>query len=52
MQIFQLCKYFFKAEKVLKELQHFEKENSFERTYGWAWLLKLFDELQTNQIGN
>ena len=30
-------------EKVDKEIEYFEKEHekSFERTYGWAWLLKL-----------
>ena len=30
-----------------KELSYFNREsaNSFERTYGWAWLLKLQEEL-------
>jgi len=36
-------------ENVLKEIAYFEgKHNkSYERTYGWAWLLKLADELHT-----
>ncbi len=35
------------AEKVAIELDYFEKKinKSFERTYGWAWLLKLSDTL-------
>lgn len=34
-------------ENILKEVEYFEreKENSYERTYGWAWLLKLVEEL-------
>jgi hypothetical protein len=37
----------FTAEKVAVELAYFEPklEKSFERTYGWAWLLKLQEEL-------
>lgn len=37
----------FTAEKVAIELAYFEPktEKSFERTYGWAWLLKLQEEL-------
>ena len=33
----------FTSEKVEKEIEYFESEygKSFERTYGWAWLLKL-----------
>ena len=33
----------FTKEKVDKEIEYFEKAHhkSFERTYGWAWLLKL-----------
>jgi hypothetical protein len=34
-------------ENILKEIVYFEGEHnkSFERTYGWAWLLKLAEEL-------
>ena len=34
----------FTVDKVEKELDYFKKNKynkSFERTYGWAWLLKL-----------
>ncbi len=36
------------ATKVAQEVAFFSKDinASFERTYGWAWLLKLSDELQ------
>ena len=36
------------ADKVAQEVAFFSKDinASFERTYGWAWLLKLSDELQ------
>ena len=37
-------------EKILKELAYFslnKESKSFERTYGWAWLLKLSEELYT-----
>jgi hypothetical protein len=36
-------------ENILVEVQFFLDSNnkSFERTYGWAWLLKLADELHT-----
>lgn len=36
-------------ENILTEVQYLEQENrkSFERTYGWAWLLKLAEELHT-----
>jgi hypothetical protein len=40
----------FKAEKILEEAQYFTKfqvAKNFERTYGWAWLLKLDEELAT-----
>jgi hypothetical protein len=35
------------AENILAEVKYFRRneENSFERTYGWAWLLKLASEL-------
>ena len=34
---------------ILAEVNYFKRaeENSFERTYGWAWLLKLAEELHT-----
>lgn len=36
-------------EKVAREVDFFSKDinDSFERTYGWAWLLKLSDELHS-----
>lgn len=35
-------------ENILKEIEYFEGHNkSYERTYGWAWLLKLTEELHT-----
>lgn len=39
----------FTTEKVAQELAYFEPKlnKSFERTYGWAWLLKLHAELTT-----
>ncbi|MDP2716581.1 DUF2891 domain-containing protein [Rheinheimera sp.] len=39
------------AEKVAQEVAFFSKDinASFERTYGWAWLLKLSDELHSWQ---
>jgi hypothetical protein len=35
------------AEKIAAEVAYFDQPNrkSFERTYGWAWLLKLAEEL-------
>ena len=35
------------AENIAAEVEYFknEHESSFERTYGWAWLLKLAEEL-------
>jgi len=40
----------FTAEKVAAELTYFKQEfgSSFERTYGWAWLLKLQEELEAS----
>ena len=37
------------AENIQGELEYFrnKEEGSFERTYGWAWLLKLGQELHT-----
>jgi hypothetical protein len=39
------------ADKVAREVDFFSKDinASFERTYGWAWLLKLSDELHAWQ---
>lgn len=40
----------FQWEKIEKEAAYFTKytsSNSYERTYGWAWLLKLDQELMT-----
>jgi hypothetical protein len=36
-------------ENIQKEVAYFsnEQEDSYERTYGWAWLLKLAEELHT-----
>jgi len=37
-------------ENLLKEIEYFSLNNytkTFERTYGWAWLLKLQEELKT-----
>ncbi len=38
------------AENILKEVEYFslnKNTKTFERTYGWAWLLKLCEELYT-----
>lgn len=37
------------AESIAGEIAYFERSSSagFERTYGWAWLLKLAEELHT-----
>lgn len=36
-------------DNILKEIAYFERANNknFERTYGWAWLLKLAEELES-----
>jgi hypothetical protein len=43
-------------ENIADEVEYFEGEHnkSYERTYGWAWLLKLADELNTweNPLGS
>lgn len=42
----------FQPEKIIAEVEYFNKypiAKSFERTYGWAWLLKLDEELRTWQ---
>ncbi len=37
------------AQNILGEVAYFQRESekSYERTYGWAWLLKLAEELHT-----
>lgn len=37
------------AENIQAEIEYFKREqsDSYERTYGWAWLLKLAEELKT-----
>lgn len=42
----------FTAEKIAHELNYFEPklEKSFERTYGWAWLLKLYEALNLTPL--
>ncbi|HET8854406.1 MAG TPA: DUF2891 domain-containing protein [Salinimicrobium sp.] len=39
------------AENIAAEVAYFQKEHNktYERTYGWAWLLKLAEELHTWQ---
>lgn len=39
------------AENILQEVRYLDQPNrkTFERTYGWAWLLKLAEELQSWQ---
>ena len=34
-------------ENIEAEVAYFRQDNSFERTYGWTWLLKLASELHT-----
>lgn len=38
-----------RADNIKTEVEYFNRseENSYERTYGWAWLLKLAEELHT-----
>ncbi|MFV0607102.1 MAG: DUF2891 domain-containing protein [Niabella sp.] len=48
--IITLLNHSFTLEKMQQEAAYFEKytaSNTFERTYGWAWLLKLDEELYT-----
>lgn len=48
-QIRDLLKNSLSEENIKAEVQYFrnEQESSFERTYGWAWLLKLAEEIHT-----
>ena len=39
----------FQGDKVVKELKVFDLDKLFERTYGWAWLLKLQQELMADE---
>ncbi len=39
------------SENLEKEAEYFKKHPSFERTYGWAWLLKLYEELSGFEDG-
>ncbi len=34
-------------KNILKEVEYFNSDKHFERTYGWAWLLKLAEELHS-----
>ncbi len=34
-------------ENIAQEVAYFKSDDSYERTYGWAWLLKLAEELHT-----
>lgn len=34
-------------ENIEAEVRYFQKDRNYERTYGWAWLLKLMDEIHT-----
>ncbi|MGH9872338.1 MAG: DUF2891 domain-containing protein [Pyrinomonadaceae bacterium] len=42
------------AENILAEVAYLKQKNrqSFERTYGWAWLLKLAEELSLSNDGD
>lgn len=47
-EIFQILESSFQPEKIREEADYFSKyeiASNFERTYGWAWLLKLDEEL-------
>lgn len=49
-EIFEILDASFQPEKLKEEAAYFTKymiANNFERTYGWAWLLKLDEELAT-----
>ncbi len=48
-QILQQLQDRMSAEKILQEAAYFDAKHnsSYERTYGWAWLLKLSEELYT-----
>lgn len=48
-EIRELLKNSLSAENILAEVDYFKQEynKTYERTYGWAWLLKLAEELHT-----
>lgn len=48
-EVMEILKINLSQENVLAEIEYFNRatEGSFERTYGWAWLLKLAEELHT-----
>jgi hypothetical protein len=48
-QIIQLLKKDISKKNILQEVAYFDRKynKNYERTYGWAWLLKLADELHT-----
>lgn len=49
-QIISILNKSFDKEAIIKEAQYFTKYDlakNFERTYGWAWILKLDEELAT-----
>ncbi|MDT0644335.1 DUF2891 domain-containing protein [Zunongwangia sp. F363] len=48
-QIKETLKKSLSAENIKAEVDYFKRpqSDSYERTYGWAWLLKLSEELQT-----
>ncbi len=48
-QIIEALKSNITKENILQEIDYFHRiqEKSYERTYGWAWLLKLAEELHT-----
>jgi len=47
--VIELLKDNLTAENIQKEIEYFMQEHNrnYERTYGWAWLLKLAEELHT-----
>ena len=48
--IIQVLSNSFQPQKIKEETEYFSKyktTNTYERTYGWAWLLKLDEELST-----
>ncbi|WP_372919831.1 DUF2891 domain-containing protein [Salegentibacter sp.] len=48
-EIREMLKKSLSEENIQGELEYFKREqsDSYERTYGWAWLLKLAEELKT-----
>lgn len=50
-RIIEILKTNLSQDNIQKEIDYLNKkhENSFERTYGWAWVLKLQHELETSK---